>query len=156
MEILVLEVDGCRIGLPAAAVRQVVRAMAVIPLPGAPAVIAGVVDVHGTLAPVLDLRARLGLTRAPVNVQEEWVLARAGERTVVLRADRVVELHEVEERQVEDVRGALPTQRRLTGAARLSDGLVLIHDPEAFLEHAEEEALDRALAEAGGAPEGGG
>ena len=60
-EVLVFEVEGQRYGLPTADVRELVRAVTITPLPNAPAVIEGVVNVRGRVLPVLDMRARFRL-----------------------------------------------------------------------------------------------
>ena len=51
--------------LPAAEVRQVLRMAAPERVPGAPAALRGVLNVHGAIVPVVDVRARLGLPPRP-------------------------------------------------------------------------------------------
>src|SRR5437764_218583 len=60
-EILVFEVDGRRYGLPASEVRELLRAVAIVPLPLAGPAVEGVVNLRGRVVPVFDLRVRLGL-----------------------------------------------------------------------------------------------
>ena len=147
MEVLVFEVAGGRWALDVRAVREVARAVAVARLPRAPAVVTGVVDVRGELAAVLDLRARLGLPPRDVDPSEMFVIARAGERTVAVRADAVEGLARVPAELLADTGDTVPSAP-YAGAARLPDGLVLVHDPAAFLSEAESATLDGALAAA--------
>ena len=146
VEALVFEVEGERYALPAEQVREVVRAVAVARLPRAPEIVQGVIDVRGELVPVLDLRARFGLPPRGVDPSEHFVVARAGERTVAIRADRAVELATVDAAALGDVRAAVPDSPYVEAAARLEDGLVLIHDLRTFLAAAEAAGLDAALA----------
>jgi purine-binding chemotaxis protein CheW len=147
MHILQFDLSGQHFGLALEAVREVVRAVAVTPLPGAPAVVEGAIDVRGELAPVLDVRARFGVPPAPLHPDQHMLIAHAGARLVVLRVDRVVALREVGAGTIAATDSVAPGLQRLAGIARLEDGLVLIQDLEAFLTQAEGEALDRALAE---------
>lgn len=157
MELLVFTLDGGRYGIGAREVREVVRAVAVSHLPGAPPVVLGVIGVRGALAPVFDLRRRFGLAPRELDPSEHFVIARAGERVVALRVDGVVGLVEVEEGALADARAAVPSApEAVAGVARLGDGMVVVTDPAAFLLAAEAESLAGALeaAERGGAAGG--
>jgi purine-binding chemotaxis protein CheW len=55
LEVVVFELAGQLFGLPAA-VHELIRAVAVVPLPRTPAVVKGVINLRGRIAPVLDLR----------------------------------------------------------------------------------------------------
>src|SRR5205085_8492167 len=91
-DVLVFEVAGRRFGLPAAVVREVLRAVALTPLPKAPAVVEGLVNVRGTLVPVLDVRGRFGLPAKPLAPTDHLIVARAGGRLVALRVDHAHDL----------------------------------------------------------------
>lgn len=144
--VLVVEVGGRRSGLPAEVVLELHRMVAVVPLPGAPVVVDGVIDVRGAVVAVIDLRARFGLPACPPAPSEHLVLARAKDRTVALRVDRVLDLVQIPSAAVASAR-ALPPGPHLRGVAVLEGGLLLIHDVEAFLSDHEVAALDDALAE---------
>ena len=51
MDVLVFHLNAQRYGLPVADVQEVVRAVAVAPLPKAPRIVEGVIDVRGRLVP---------------------------------------------------------------------------------------------------------
>src|SRR5262245_8682454 len=145
LEVLVFEVAGRRYGLAAADVRELVRAVAVVPLPGAPPAVEGVINVRGRVVPVLDVRARLRLPAKPVEPSDHLVIAQAGERLVALRVDRATDLVRLEAADVEEARGLLPGLESAGWVARLPDDVLLIHDLGAFLSRAESARLDDAL-----------
>ena len=149
-DFLLFTLDGQRFAIPLASAREVVRAVAITPLPGAPPVVEGVIDVRGAVVPVLDLRRRLGLASRPVSAADQMVLAWTGERQVALRVDRVEWMESIGPDRIEASDRITAGARHLAGVARLPDGIVLLHDLAAFLAQAEAEALDAALA-AGGA-----
>lgn len=146
--VLVAEVDGYRCGLPVETVIELHRMVATVPLLEAPAVIDGVIDAHGTVVAVLDLRTRFGLSRRPASPSDHLVLVKLEDRTVALRVDRVLDLVTVPASAVAAAVG-LPSDLHLQGVARLDDGLLLIHDVGAFLSDDEAAALDVALDELG-------
>lgn len=151
MEVLRFELEGVVYGIPAAHVREVVRAVAVTPLAGAPRVVDGLINLRGVPVPVLDLRARLGREPRPVSPAEQWLITQIGERTVALRADRAVDLVALDDQRVQHARSLVPAAQIAAGVATLDDGLVVIFDPERFLTRAEADTLDRALREEGAA-----
>lgn len=142
--ILVFCLDDVRFGLWADDVAEIIRAVWVTLLPGAPDVIEGVIDVRGELVPVLDVRRRFGLDARPLSPDDHMVLVRVGTRRRAVRADRVLELANVAPAEVAQA-GDLEVPH-VAGVARLADGLVLLHDLATFLSAAEARALDQALA----------
>lgn len=145
-DFLLFTLDQRRFALPVAQVRETVAAVAITPLAGAPGVIEGVIDVHGTPTPVLDLRARFDMRPKPLAVTDHLVLATAGEREVALRVDRAVDVISLADDEVSAARPDDPAMRHLAGVAHLPDGLVLVSDLDAFLTQGEAQALSRALA----------
>jgi purine-binding chemotaxis protein CheW len=146
MDLVVFEIDGRRYGLPAADVREIVRAVTVSPLPAAPPIVEGLINVRGALVPVLDLRARFRLPAKDPSHTDYLLLASAGARLVAFRADRALDLARVDAADIEDATAIVPDAHYLRGVAKLADGLVLIHDLRTFLKDTEAVALDDALA----------
>lgn len=145
LEVLRFEVSGQSYGLPSRAVRELVRAVSVVPLPKAPPIIEGIINVRGTVVPVLDIRTRFRLTSKPLEHTDHFVLAWAGRRMVALRADRALDLLRLKAEEVEDAKLSVPGAEYVAGVAKLADGLLLIHDLETFLSQAEGAALDASL-----------
>ena len=149
MDALVFRLDRSRYALPLGDVVEVLPAVALTTLPMAPAIVEGVIDVRGRLVPVLDIRARFRLPARQMDLADHLVLARAGLRTVALRADEAIELLHLDAQDVEPIEPAVPGASYVAGVARTADGLILLHDLQTFLTHAESEQLGRALAEGG-------
>ncbi|CAN5684310.1 chemotaxis protein CheW [soil metagenome] len=146
LDLLVFELAAARHALPLECVREVARAVLITPLPDAPPVIEGIIDVRGDLVPVYDLRLRFGLPAQPLSPDDWLVTAWTGERVVAFRADRADEIVSAGRDAVAG-REAVPGQSAyLAGVARLPDGIVLIDDLPAFLDAAERDSLAAALA----------
>ena len=145
-EVLVFHLAGQRFALASTVVREVVRAVAVVPLPNAPPIVEGVIDYRGTIVPVLDIRARFALPAAPLDVHQHFIVADA-QRRVAIRTDRVAQVLPIDATQTHKIEDAAPY---ITGVVQLDDGLVLIHDLATFLSADEVTTLDHAIAEAEG------
>jgi purine-binding chemotaxis protein CheW len=147
--LLRVHLGGAVIGLPASAVREIVRAVAITPLPGAPPIVEGAVNVRGQLVPVVDVRRRLALPPKSLHPDEFLVLLAQGARTLAMRVDDVDDLVAVDAGHIETAGELSPALRGLTGLAARADGVLVIYDPDAFVSQAEAEAIDAALAARG-------
>ena len=79
--------EGQRYALPLETVERVVRAVEVTPLPEAPPIISGVINIQGRVVPVLDLRKRFHLEERAVDPEDHFVVARSATGAVALPVD---------------------------------------------------------------------
>ncbi|MGZ3457816.1 MAG: chemotaxis protein CheW [Archangium sp.] len=148
-EVLLFTLEGQRYALSTEDVRELARAVRLTPLPRAPAVVEGLLNLRGELLPVLDMRRRFRLPARPLSASDHLVVAQAGPRRVVLRVDRAEGLLCVEPGLLDSTPGELPGVGYVAGALKLPDGLVLLHDLHTFLSEAEALELEEALAQEG-------
>lgn len=142
VDLLVFELAGVKYALALAYVREVTPAVFIRPLPDAPAVIEGIIDVRGQIVPVYDLRLRFGHDAVPLDPGEQMIIAWTGERRVAMRCERTDWISRAEPAAI-----GVPDSGsgRMSGVVRLPDGLALIHDLPAFLDEAERGSLNHAL-----------
>ena len=146
-QLVVFRLDERRYALPLAAVERVVRAVDVMPLPGAPRIVLGAIDVQGHVLPVLNVRRRFLVPDRDISPADWFLLAHTARHRVVLVVD---ESEGVVERPQADIIAStqiVPGIEHFPGVVRLDDGLVLIHDLERFLSLDEARALDEAMDE---------
>ena len=123
-EILAFDLAQRRCGLPLAAVREVVRAVAIDQLPGAPRWLGGAVNLRGLAVAVFDLRARLELPAKPVELSDHLIFALAADRTIAMRVDRATAVQRLEPGEIEIAEDVAPGAGYVKGA----DEILLIHD----------------------------
>ena len=87
IQLVVFCLDEQRYALPLAAVERTVRAVEVTPLPDAPPIVLGVIDVEGRVLPVLNIRRRFRLPEREVRPVDQFVIAQTVRRTVALVID---------------------------------------------------------------------
>jgi purine-binding chemotaxis protein CheW len=147
LELVEVDVDGQRWALPLEAVERVVGMVAVSPLPGSPAGVSGVINVHGEIVAVLDLDVRIGRPSRDRGTRGRLLLARTSTRRVALAVDDVLGVVEVDRAAIGPPPEAVPAP--VAGIAALGDGVLLIYDVDAFLSPGDEQAVAAALAGAG-------
>jgi purine-binding chemotaxis protein CheW len=150
LRLVVFGIEGQRYALPLSIVEQVVPMVAVSPLPQAPAIALGVINLHGTIIPVLDIRRRFGFPPRDYGLTSQLVVARTTRRTLALPVDEVAGVMEVPGDAVTPPDKVLPGIGHVAGIATLPDGLLFIHDLESFLSLDEERQLTEALQEVRG------
>jgi purine-binding chemotaxis protein CheW len=154
VRLLLFVIDDVQYAVRSEAIAEIIRAVAVTPLPSAPAVIEGIIDVRGRIAPVFDLRLRFGRPSRAVTPSDHFILARATTRLAALHVDRVLDLIDVDDSSVDSIASQVSPASpvaHIAGVALLSDGMALIHDVDTFLSAAEAETLDTALDASAGA-----
>lgn len=132
LEVLVFEMGGQRYGLPAGDVRELLRAVALTPVPGAPATVEGAINLRGNAVPVLDLRPRFRLPPKPLEPSDHLIVARTGQTLAALRVDRALDLVRIDRAAVGD-EAAAPGVAYVARADGCPRGLVLIRDLQALL-----------------------
>ena len=144
VRLVLFTVDKQTYALPLAAAERVLHMVEVTPLPGAPAVVEGVINIQGEVVTVVSVRRRLGLAERPVGVADSLIVARARARRVAIIAESVLG---VVERPADAVVSAdhIPGIEPIEGVLKTSEGLVLIHDLDRFFSVTEEQSLDLAL-----------
>lgn len=143
----VFELAGYRYGIQLAVTREFLRLPSITPLPKAPWIVEGIVNIRGRAIPVLDIRRRFRLPEKAPYPTDHLIVAEVGSRLIGLRVDAVLGIQHVDPRDIEDAITIAPGVEYLTGVAKLPDGLVLIHDLRSFLAEAEARDIDAALSD---------
>ncbi|MEP6999295.1 MAG: chemotaxis protein CheW [bacterium] len=139
---LLFSVDTRRYALPLRQVAEVVPAVNVHGLPGAPSIVEGVVNVRGEILPVLSLRARMGHAPREVQATEYFILVRTQSRRVIIRSDTTPEIMTLS--SMPDL-GGEAVDRALAGVLPLPDGIALFQDIDRFMTTYDDSALQAAL-----------
>jgi purine-binding chemotaxis protein CheW len=102
--VIVLGIGEERYGIDMPDVAEILPPIRITPVPGAAAVFAGVINVHGEIRPVIDLRQLLGMGTVGDGHPARVILLRSGAREMGLRADTVEQVDWIGARDVEPER----------------------------------------------------
>ncbi len=81
-------------------VEEILQPLKATPVPNAPDFVEGVVDLSGTIVPVVDLHRRLGSGHPPAKAKPKLLVCRVGPRRVALRVDGVSEVVRVQTSEI--------------------------------------------------------
>jgi len=93
----------------------------VTPMPGSPPEILGVMNLRGTVIPIIDLALKLGMPKAQINDRSAIVVTNVKDMTIGLMVDRVSDILTVSTDQLQPVPSAAGI------ATKYADGIIT-HD----------------------------
>jgi purine-binding chemotaxis protein CheW len=149
-QLVVFTLDGQLYALSLASVRRVVRMVEVTPLPKAPDIVIGVIDVQGNIIPVMSMRKRFGLLEPESSLSDQLILAETATRSIALVVNSVTGVVERTEEQVTKTQKIVPGAQYPDGIAKLEDGILFIHSVDRFLSKKEDHQLGGLMARAAG------
>ena len=147
VQLVVFLLDARMYALRLSVVQRIVYAVDVTPLPSAPAIVLGVINVEGRVVPVINVRKRFALPGKGIGLNDHIIIATTAKRPVALLTDSVSGVVEVSRNVVVDSSSILPQVDYVEGVAKLPDGMVFIHDLDTFLSLDENRALDEAISQ---------
>lgn len=148
-QLLVFALDDQYYALRLDAVERVVRAVEVTPLPDAPEIVRGIINVQGRIVPVIDLRRCFRLPEREIRLSDQFVISSASQRTVAFAVDAVHGVVRCPEEAVVPVAEILSGTGAVEGVMKFTDGMVLIPDIDKVLSPDEEARLAERLTESG-------
>jgi purine-binding chemotaxis protein CheW len=145
LQLVVFALEDQRYALHLSAVKRIVRAVEMTPLPKAPEIVIGVINIQGRIIPVFNIRRRFHLPEREIELSDQLIIANTARRTVALVVDTVDGVIERLSEEVTPADQVLPRIEYVEGIVKLENGLVLIHDLDKFLSIDEEAKLDEAV-----------
>jgi purine-binding chemotaxis protein CheW len=145
LSLVVFSIADQRYALNLPVVERVVCMVEVSPLPKAPVIVLGVINFHGQIIPVIDIRRRFGHSPNHYGLNSCLLVAQTSRRKLALSVDKILGVQEVPSENVTLPDAVLPGTGLVAGIAALSDGVLLIHDLDTFLSLDEEQRLTEAL-----------
>ena len=138
MKVLVFYIGSERYALPLAAVVRVLPVARLAALPGAPAYVAGLLDLHGEPVPVIDLSRLAGRVPDAVRYDTRILLvdvpAAGSMRRLGLKAERVTGVASLEGALATTGVAAAPWLGRVApGGAGSTHGMLQLVEPERLL-----------------------
>jgi purine-binding chemotaxis protein CheW len=148
-QLLTFKLDDQEYALPMANVVQVVRIVAITPMPEAPDIVKGVINIRGKVIPVIDTRRRFGLPARPYDLNTQLLIARNEGYMMALIVDVVSEVLTIPASSIEPPSEIGPQLERLSAVGRLGDRLLLVLDLDKILTFEQEKRLEKTLTELG-------
>ena len=137
-QLCTFQLNGMLFGLPVEHVQEVIRFQHMTPVPLAPAVVSGLINLRGHIVTAIDLRARLALP--PAEIEPTNVVVRHAEGIISLLVDEVGDVVEVDEASFEPPPPNLSPRMKtlVSGVYKLSSRLLLRLDTDRAVQTKEE------------------
>jgi purine-binding chemotaxis protein CheW len=111
-------------------IQEIILMKPITRLPQAPDAIEGLINLRGTVIPIVSLRKRFGLPPRPFDDETRTVVVNTHGKTVGLVVDEVTQVMRIAGDQIQPVpiSVAVAARRYVSGLAKLEDRLVIILD----------------------------
>ena len=127
--------------LPVQAVKEVLRAGGIDPIPEAAGFIEGVINLRGRIVPVINAGAKLGLAKKGPLPKGRIIIVPFGQHELGFLVDGGTEVISVRDECIERPDEILKDAQYLTGMGKSEKGLVLIMDIEKLLSGEDKDGL---------------
>jgi purine-binding chemotaxis protein CheW len=128
-------------------VERIVRAVEITPLPQAPEIVFGIINMQGRIIPALNIRKRFRLLEREIEPSDQFIIANTSKRLVALVVDLVTGLIQHPVQEIISAEEILPGIKYIEGVVKIEGDIILIHNLEQFLSLEEEKTLDKVLKE---------
>lgn len=136
VQLLTFKLDEQEYALSIDHVVQVARMVALTCPPKAPECVAGVVNLHGRIVPVVDMRRLCGLATKPYDLTTQLLIVRANDRLLALMVDAVQAVLTLPARSLALPESIALATKYLSAVGQMGDRLLLILDPATLLNEA--------------------
>ena len=143
--VVIFDLENQKYALPCESIVKIVNAVAITPLPHMPKKIIGIINVHGSVIIVIDIRILMELPPKELELSDKIIITKTAKRHVAFIVDSVDELSEIEESRIVKMDSIVPDSDIYDGTIKLKRGLVMVYNTAKFLSLEEEEAIEEAL-----------
>jgi purine-binding chemotaxis protein CheW len=146
-KLLVFALSGLYCALRLSEIERVLHAVEITPVPKAPEIVMGLVNVQGRVIPVLNIRKLLRLPEIETSLNDRIILARTSTCPVAILVENVLGVSEFSEREIIAPAELYPGIEYLDGVSKLEDGILYIYNLDRFLSSAEKSEIEHLLSE---------
>jgi len=149
-QLLVFVLDDRQFSVDLSVVVRIARMVEITPLPQAPDMVLGLINVQGKIIPVVSIRKSCGLPDRPPHLNDRLIILKMPARTLALLVDEVVGIVHRGEQEVVTSQQLFPGVDAVEGVVKYDDDIVLIQNMERLLHLEDEGKLGEALTDIGG------
>jgi purine-binding chemotaxis protein CheW len=120
-------------------IREIILPLKLSSLPGSSQLLEGVINLRGTVIPVMDMRKRFSMPAAPDGVTGKLLIVSLARLTLALAVDNVMEVITVPAREIKPMLDSndVVSMEHLLGVCLSDDRVFMILDVDSLLGHQE-------------------
>lgn len=144
-KLLVFTLSDLRCALKLSDTERILRAVEISPVPNAPEIVMGLINVQGRVIPVLNIRRLLHLPEIEMTLNDQIIIARTSTRPTAILVNNVQGVVEFSEQEIMVPEELYPGIEYLEGVTKLKDGIIYIYNLDTFLSSEEKAELEDLL-----------
>ncbi|WP_283607803.1 chemotaxis protein CheW [Faecalispora anaeroviscerum] len=140
--------DNQLFGVPISDVVQIIGMQEITPVPDSPVYAKGIINLRGSIIPLIDIRLRFGKPELEYNDRTCIIVTKLEETYIGFLVDSVNEVSVIEEENISatpTVISGNSTNTYVTGIGRLHGKVVLLVDPKKILNNEEMKQVEKVL-----------
>lgn len=143
--VVIFSLENLRYALELSYVERVIGSVEIIPLPKAPDKVLGIINYHGEIIPVINIREMFRLPEKGLSTEDHFIIAKTEKRLVALVVDYVEGFYELENVSYEKTKELYPFAEYISSISVLEDEIIIINDLEKFLSLSDHKFLDESI-----------
>ena len=140
LKFLVFTLEGQGYAMPLAQVEQALRMVSLVHIPDAPPWISGLINFHGHVIPVINLRMRLAQPQRAVQLDDRLIVVRGNGLKIAFIVDDVSEVLEIPKERMASPPDVVSESGPLKAVFQQDEDLILVLDAHRLMP-SDEEAL---------------
>lgn len=130
MQLVSFKLGGETFGIAVTEIREIILVGEITRVPDTPSYIEGLINLRGSVIPVIDLRERFSLAKTTSTPESRIIVLRVGDRTIGIVVDSVNEVLRVTQEEISPASPTVATtgNEYMAGLVRLKEDLLILLD----------------------------
>lgn len=134
--IVLFGLDEQHYALDLSTVERVIHIVEITSLPKASEIVMGVINFHGEVIQVINIRKLFSLPVREIELDEQLIIVRTSKQLIALAVDSVTGIHELKHCQLTGAEETFSCTDYLSGIAKVDNNIVLILDVQKVMDEA--------------------
>jgi purine-binding chemotaxis protein CheW len=126
-------IDNQQFAFNLTSIERVISAVEITPLPNMTHHIMGLINMHGQMISVFNLRVILGLSNRDIDPEDQFMICKTRDKTVALWVDNVQEIIFFEDLKFESIPDNFPQMASIDRVIKIKGRITLMYDIDKLL-----------------------
>jgi purine-binding chemotaxis protein CheW len=144
-EFVLFSLDEKRYAISLESVENVVQMVEITAVSGMPKYLEGIINVHGTIMPVVNLRTRMHLKQRSVALEDKLIIVRFQNKDYVLMVDSVHDVIHIEAQNFFVPDEGMENQEFITKIVKMYGNMIFLISIEHLLPHGDSNHIEGIL-----------
>jgi len=126
-------------------IERVIAAVEIRSIPQMPDHVKGIINLHGEIIPVIDIRAIFGLQKKEIELSDQFIIVNTSARKQALWVDSTEGITEVTASSMVEAEKLAYGTKYIEGVVKTKKGMILVTNIEKFLSPGELALLETAI-----------